>query len=299
MSKAKAWITLMRLFAVPWIVINIMLGVWYASYTGLSISLIDILMVILACVVISLVLIGAHLHNAYKDYVYGYDKLENGSTEKIYTSACGVIPSGVISSRKVAISSILCYSIASALMLVYVLVDRCTTLIPFGLGMFAAVSYNEIFKRYGLMQEVGLFLGHGVTTVLMGYVSISNVISLDSLLLCLPTGLFAAMMLPIDQLPDVETDGFKHSTAALLKKTGFPAYVFAGLAYAAVVSMQYLLVLVNILPIRSMITLMEIPIVLIAMKALSIDSRFQKGILIMLIAMMLYPILIIIGGAIL
>jgi len=86
MSSLKAWITAGRFFAAPWILVNTFLGVKLAGF--------DLSAWMLGFAIVFSVMLSSHYMNAWRDYIRGFDRLEEGSKAKLYTAASQLIPRG-------------------------------------------------------------------------------------------------------------------------------------------------------------------------------------------------------------
>ena len=122
---------------------------------------------LLSFVIVTLVTIGTHHLNNWRDFVKGLDQLEGGSKEKSYTSASKILPAGILSVKTEIIASIVFFSVPVVLFYFFAPINFWTVLFLV-CGEAVGLSYTDFFKPLGL-NEIGGFLAQGFLTVLFSY----------------------------------------------------------------------------------------------------------------------------------
>ena len=280
MSKAKWMFWAARPFAIPWVFVNTLLG---ATLAG-----IDWLKWFVAFVIVGMVLVASHYINSWRDFVRGFDKLDEGSTAKSYTSASQILPRGLLDTSDVTRGALVLLALAIALMVVYA-PKRIDVWGLFALGIFLAVTYTDFWKTRGL-GELALFLGHGWGTTTFTY-SLIKPIDVEGIMVGVLLGILAALVYTLDQYPDVETDFGKKAKdlAYLMFKAEVKPSSYLWFSASAVAFLTVVFVLLGWLPREILVGLLCMPIFHIA--GLVIDYDYEKGTLIGLVAVWLYPLL--------
>lgn len=282
MNKMKAWIIAGRFFAAPWIAVNTLLGVKLAGF--------DLNAWVLSFSIIFSLLLSSHYINAWRDYVKGIDSVKDGSSAKPYTSASQVIPRGWLSVTEAKISAVVFLLIAVMLFILYA-PKKPDTIVLFALAVFVAVTYTDLFKPKGL-GEIALFLGHGVSTTTLSYSMLTSV-DITGISAGVLMGLFAGLGYTIDQWQDVETDFTKRirNYAQIISQTSISISTFYYFAITAVVTIHLAMVFIGFLPQYTVKAVLLLP--LFHFTGVMLEYRFEKGILLALLGMWLYPLLMI------
>jgi len=279
MSSLKSWITAGRLFAVPWMATNTLLGSFLAGFS--------IEAYLVAFAITTSVLLSAHYANAWRDYVLGFDRL-NGSKAKPYTSASQLIPKGLFTVKEAKMATIGWYLIALALFLLFA-PKRIDTIAIFSVASFFALTYSDIWKMHGL-GEIPLFVCHGFGTVTFAY-SIVKPVGLDGIAAGVLMGMFAGFLYTIDQWQDVQTDFAKKvkDMAYIIAKANFRISLFAYFAITTIVCLHVLFVMLGILPLWTLKAIALLP--LFHLGGVFLEYQFPKGVIMFLIGMWMYPVL--------
>ena len=279
LDKIRAYITLLRIFIFPWLAVNTLLGNRLAGF--------DIHAWGLALLITTLVAFAGHMINAFRDYELGFDGV-NGSVPKPYTSACSIIPSGIISVRVAKVSTLV-FLLASLLMIVFFAPLRVDTVSLYILGVFCALTYTDLGKKHS-MGELYLFLGHGFGTSTFAY-SLVRPITIEALATGTLLGLLAGVIYTVDQWVDAETDFARRvkNYAYLITKANMRLSTFFYFAVTAVVTIHLAFVLMGILRASTLKALLLMP--LFQFSGALLDYQFEKGVWVALTAIWLYPIL--------
>jgi 1,4-dihydroxy-2-naphthoate octaprenyltransferase len=259
----EAWIISTRFFALPWAMLNCLFG---AALAGLS----DWQTALAASAVVGLVLLAAHFRNNYRDVELGVDRYVDSveearrtiSTIKPYTAAAWLVPLRITSVRFQKVNEYASLALATLLYALYVFPRVPLTLPVFLLGVFLAESYADFWKRAGL-GDVAIFMGHGYSSTLFGYLS-QGVAGPAALLVGLVPGLASGLMYPIDQYLDISTGSGQRSgsrIAVALLRSGIPLSAYVVLAYSAFAAAVYALVEIGAYPRGVLVVLATLPLV--------------------------------------
>jgi len=280
MNKLKAWIIAGRIFAGPWIAVNTLLGVKLAGF--------DFKAWMISFAIVFSTLLGSHYLNAWRDYILGFDHLENGSKAKPYTAASQVLPRGWLTLKEVELSTFAFFALSVIIFILYA-PKRADTIVLFLLGIFVAVAYSDYLKPKGL-GEIGLFLGHGFGACTFAY-SLVKPVTIEALAAGTLLGLLAGIIYTVDQWIDAETDFAKRvkNYAYLITKANMRLSTFFYFAITAVVTIHLAFVLMGILRASTLKALLLMP--LFHFSGVLLDYQFEKGVWAVLIAIWLYPIL--------
>lgn len=289
MSKLKSYWTSLRAFTIFWIIANSILALGCAKLWNDSFSVTH---AVIAFLCVNFVLFFAHEMNNLIDYIRGVDKLEEGSQAKAYTAASQLLPSGQMTTAETTALGLACLTIGT--MCLY-FIFNIYTLIFAAIGVFLAITYTPIFKRYGF-QELALALGHGIATTCFVYSAVAPFSYKIFLTSAIPA-IFAAGMITLDAWKDIETDLASRvkSYAQKLFELNVSPGSYGSWIFSVVVLAHFALILLNILPAITLAALFTIP--LFHLSSVMINQHFDKGFLLYLIGMWAYPLMI--GGALL
>jgi len=280
MSSLKAWITAGRFFTAPWILVNTFLGVKLAGFIFEA--------WMLSFAIVFSILIASHYMNAWRDYVRGFDRVEEGSKAKPYTAASQLIPRGEFTVTEAKAATLGWLLIAIGLFIAFA-PKRLDTVALLLLGIFVATTYTDLFKPHGL-GEIALFLGHGFSACTFAY-AIVRPITIEAIAVGCILGLWAGIAYTIDQWQDVETDFARRvkNYAYIVAKANMRISMFYYFAVTAIVTMHIGCVLIGWLPSSTLKVLLLLP--LYHFTGVLLDYQFEKGTIVALIGMWLYPIL--------
>lgn len=283
-GKFKAWFITGRYFAVPWILANTLLGATLAGF--------DLMRWIDASMIFIAVLISAHYINAWRDYVRGVDRIDDGSMAKPYTAGSQMLPRGYISLNAVKTTSVILVLISMAMF--WLLVDiRWDTFILYHLGLAMALTYTDVFKPKGF-GEIALFLGHGFTTTAFAY-AVIRPLDMVGTSAGIVLGLLAGMMYTIDQLQDVDTDFAKRikNFAYLVTKAEIKTSHFFWFAITAVITIHLAIAIIGWIPEKTLVALFLLPY--FHFVGVMFDYNFDRATLMGLLGMWMYPVLMAAG----
>jgi len=226
--------------------------------------------------------------NAWRDWVLGFDKPENGSRAKPYTAASQVLPRGWLTLQEVKASTFAFFALSIIIFILYA-PKRADTIILFIMGLSVAATYSDWWKPKGF-GEAALFLGHGFGACTFAY-SVVRPVTAEALAAGTLLGLLAGMIYTIDQWQDVETDFARRvkNYAYLLARANMRLSTFFYFAVTAVVTIHLAFVLMGILRASTLKALLLMP--LFHFSGVLLDYQFEKGVWAALVAIWLYPIL--------
>lgn len=284
MNKIKAWLIAGRLFAAPWMLVNALLGVSLAGF--------DVVKWLLSFTIVLSVLTAGHFLNAWRDFVKGLDKVDEGSVAKPYTAGSQVLPRGWLSLRTVKTSAI-AFLTLSVLLLAFA-PRRIEVYLLFCLGVSVAILYTDYFKPRGL-GEVALFLGHGFGATGFAY-SLVRSIDLTGLSAGILLGFWAGIVYTVDQWQDVETDFAKKvkTFAYLIFEANMKISQLWYFLVTGSLVMQTGMVLMNWLPPKTLVTIFTLPLGHIT--GVLLDYKLDRGIILALITMWSYATLAALGS---
>jgi len=283
-SKGKLMFIAARPFALPWVAVNTLLGISLAGF--------HLMQWFVAFVIVGLVLTASHYINNWRDYVRGFDAIENGSTGKSYTLASKLLPAGLLSTADMIHGALVMLGLSAMLMLLYA-PHRLDVWGLYALGVFLALTYTDVFKPKGF-GEIALFLGHGWSTTTFAY-AIVKPVGIDGFVAGILLGMLAALAYTLDQLPDVETDFGKKARdlAYIMFKAEIRPSSYVWFTASAISFLTVAFVLLGWLPKEMLLGLLSMP--LFHITGVVIDYDYGKGMLIGLGAIWTFPLLAAIG----
>jgi len=256
---------------------NILLGVSLAGF--------DAVKWLLSFAIVLSILTAGHFLNDWRDFVKGLDKIDEGSIAKPYTAGSQVLPHGWLSLRTIKISTV-AFLALSAILLVFA-PRRIDVYLFYGIGVSMALTYTDILKPKGL-GEVALFLGHGFGSTSFAY-SLVKPVDLTGLSAGALLGFWAGIVYTIDQWQDVTTDfaeKVKNLAYMMFKANMKISQLWYFLVTASLV-MQVSMVLMGWFPSETLATILILPLAHIV--GVLLDYQFDKGVLLALVTMWLYP----------
>ncbi|MFQ6075880.1 MAG: hypothetical protein ACE5Z5_07080 [Candidatus Bathyarchaeia archaeon] len=276
MNRVKAWLIAGRFFSGPWMLVNTLFGACLAGF--------DVGKWLLSFAIILSILTAAHYLNAWRDFVRGLDKVDEGSAAKPYTAGSQVLPRGWLQLRTIKISAA-GFLVLSTLLLPFV-PRRIDVYALYGLSVSMALTYTDLFKPRGL-GEVALFLGHGFGATSFAY-SLIKPVDLTGLAGGILLGLWAGILYTIDQWQDVTTDfaeKLKNLAYMVFKANMRISQVWYFLVTASLV-MQVGMILMGWFPSETLATVFILPLAYVT--GVLLDYQFDRGVILALITMWLY-----------
>ncbi len=221
---------------------------------------------------------GLDLANDYFDHKSGVDEINKKHSE--FNGGSRFIQNGILKPAQVLAGSIICFviGIAVGLYLNYILPGN--TLLIIGLiGVFLAFFYTAGPFRIGYtgLGEFTVGLGFGPVMVLGSYFVQTGTITLLPVLASVPVGILIALVLFINEFPDYDADkqAKKRTLVVILgkKKSAVLYYLLLSIVYIFVL----VCVILNIFPLITLIIFITIPLVIKAVKTISMNyEKFHE-----------------------
>ncbi|MBW2671890.1 MAG: prenyltransferase [Deltaproteobacteria bacterium] len=285
-GRARAWLIVLRPFALPWMAVNTLFGASLAAggWPGLGAWLHGFL-------IVSLVLLFAHLVNALRDFALGLDKIDDGSAAKPYTAGCQVIPRGWLSAKEVWAGALVLLALSLVLLALAPL--RLDVWILYTLGVAMAATYTDFFKPHGL-GEVALFLGHGFAATTLAY-TVLRPLTFQGLSAGVLMGLWAGLVYTVDQWQDTATDFLRRASSLaflVVKGEMKVSQIWFFLVTAAYVT-QVGTIMMGMLPAATLVSVFILPLCHVA--GILLDAEFDKGVFVALVCMWAFALLCALG----
>jgi 1,4-dihydroxy-2-naphthoate octaprenyltransferase len=177
--------------------------------------------------------IAVNLFNEYSD---NKSKIDHNTKRTPFSGGSGILSTGKLSSKSVFRAAVITLIIALAIGIYFAVTVHWIIFLLSGLGAFSILFYTNFLAKIQLGELfAGLTLGtfvvlgsYVVMTASPGMV-ISELFPTDVLLMSIPPGILTALLLLINEFPDMEADklgGRKHLVIWLGRKKA--AYVYLG-----------------------------------------------------------------------
>ena len=178
----------------------VLLGLAVAARTGIF----DPLTAVITLVAASVVHLGLNVANDVFDTLQGADDANTTPTK--FNGGSRVLQNALVSMREMSMLAAGCYGVAIALGLILLVLRFSPELVAIAaLGLFISVAYTmpPLKLVYRGLGEISTAIGFGPVMLLGTYVVQSRgVISAEAALLSVPIGLFVAMILYVNEIPD-------------------------------------------------------------------------------------------------
>ncbi|MBM3317322.1 MAG: prenyltransferase [Candidatus Eisenbacteria bacterium] len=200
MSRIPTWWMATRPFAFPASIMPALLGgVVALVHAG---ARLDALRFLLAALGAAAVHAGANLLNDYFDYRNGVDTAATRGASR------GMLVSGRMTPREVLLEAFVCWGIAAALALYFVLAvgPLLLPLIAAGLVLGAGYTAAPLRWKYRALGDACVFLAFGVGVTLGAYAVQAGRLSWTPVWYSLPVGLLIWAILHANNLRDIATD---------------------------------------------------------------------------------------------
>jgi len=233
MSSIRVWVAQVRanflLLSVFLVLIGLAFSVKYPPESGISFNYLHAFLLVTGVV---LPHISVNLFNEYSDY---HTKIDFNTTRTPFSGGTGMMVSGQTRPKDVLMVAIVTLVIAFAIGLYFTIVSHWSIMILAVIGAFSIVFYTNLLARI-MLGELFAGLALGTLVVLGTYISmtaspgtpVNMLVPAEVLWLSIPPGILTALLLFINQFPDMEADiagGRKHLVIFLGKKKS--AWVYA------------------------------------------------------------------------
>ena len=194
--------------------------------------------------------------NEYYDHKLGID--EHNTRRTMFNGGTGTLQAGLLSPREVLAAAVVCFIAGTVIGLALVVSVGLILLPLLVLGAVFTLLYTQGFAR-SMLGEVAAGLGLGFLPVLGAFMVQTGAVTLEAVLISVPSGLLTFNLLLINEFPDVEVDipgGRKNLVTALGHRRAAVIYTtLMGLAYALPVAFAVL----GFLPLTVVIGLAAVP----------------------------------------
>lgn len=274
--QSKYWTGLLRFPLIATSTIPVVLGISYAQYTGIPINLI-----IGALTIIGLLLlqIGINLIHDYYDAISLNDAYKFQSS---FTGGSNYIQHGISSPINIFTTGLVLVLIGGSIGIYLNTYQEGNVIILLGsFGALLAIFYSANplkLSHKGFGELITLIIYGILPTIASYYLQVGTLTNFNELmLLSLPIGILAALIVLINNLHDFEADVLVNKRTLVVrigKKWSIQAYrVLMVLSFAMVIAF----ILNNILPVSSLIYLISLPIGIYTMLKLNSSTDDKEG----------------------
>ena len=212
---------------------------------GSNLHIFDMVLIILGTMAAH---VSVNLFNEYSDHRTGIDF---NTKRTPFNGGSGMMIQGLTSPTAVLTSAIVTLLYAMAIGIYYSIISHWFLLLIIGVGAISIVGYTDVLAKYMLGELfAGLSLGSlvvvGTFIALTGSQSLTvlQLIPLEVWLLSIPPGLLTALLLLLNEFPDMEADkqgGRNHLLIRFGKRSG--AYIYSAgaiLTYLIIIALPLL-----------------------------------------------------------
>jgi len=222
---------------------------------------------------------GTNMINDYFDYENGGDAINRARTQ--FNGGTPFLISGILNPKKVFVAALTGFGIGAAIGL-YLAWTISWWILPVGIAggllgfLYIAPKVNLAGRGVG---EIAVGLGFGPLVVLGTYIVLTGDTSVSAFLAGVPIGLLIALVLYINQFPDMEADasvGKRHWVVRLGRKrasVGYPIILCAAYGWAAIA------VLFSLLPALVLLFFLTIPLAIKASKIILANPNHVSALL--------------------
>jgi 1,4-dihydroxy-2-naphthoate polyprenyltransferase len=267
--KPKIWAMQIR---APFLILSIVL-----TLVGGALAYADgvflLLPWLLAMIGVTLTHAAVNLLNEYSDFHTGIDSRTQRTP---FSGGSGNLQKGLTSPKSVLIVAWLCLLVAVGIGLYLAFLSSWWVLVLMAIGGLTTIFYTTHLAKWALGEVMaGITLG---TLVVLGtYLVQAQTITWAVVGVSIPPGILTALLLLLNEFPDVEADklgGRKHLVILLGRKK-------AAMVYSVAMILQYSILISGALlqwfPPQILITLLTLPLALLAMsRALQFGDVFEK-----------------------
>ncbi|MCP4602829.1 MAG: prenyltransferase [Proteobacteria bacterium] len=257
-EKIKVWAGQIR---APFLLLSVIL-VLIGGAVGYQDNVFNWFRVVLAMIGVTLAHVAVNLLNELSDYKTGIDE---HTTRTPFSGGSGSLQSKNTSPKAVLITAVAALVIAFAIGLYLTWVSGWALMLLIAAGGFATVFYTSHMSRW-MLGELAAGACLGTFVVLGTYFAQAATLTPTVIWLSIPPGILTALLLLLNEFPDVEADltgGRRHLVIVLGRKRAALVYTFA-------LTMSYLILIFGVVmgrfPITVLLTLLTLPL---AAKAVS------------------------------
>ncbi|MBS3806138.1 MAG: prenyltransferase [Bacteroidales bacterium] len=230
-EKLKLWLAEMRapflILAVLLVAIGLAFG-WKYHPEGTTFNPLHAFLLLVGVV-------SSHISvNLFNEYSDNKTKIDHNTKRTPFSGGSGVLSSGKLSERSVLQAAVGTLTLALAIGIYFAVTIHWIILLLAGIGAFSILFYTTVLTKFQLGElfsglALGTFVVLGSYVVMTGSpeMAIKDLFPLDVILMSIPPGILTALLLLINEFPDVEADkmgGRKHLVIWLGRKKA--AYVY-------------------------------------------------------------------------
>ena len=190
--------------------------------------------------------VSAHISvNLFNEYSDNRSKIDHHTQRTPFSGGSGILSSGKLSSKSVYIAAIITLLIASAIGIYFAFTVHWIIIFFAAVGAFSILFYTSVLAKIQL-GELFAGLALGTFVVLGSYVvmtatpgmALSELFPEDVLLMSIPPGILTALLLLINEFPDLEADkmgGRQHLVIWLGRKKAAYVYISGMIATFGVI----------------------------------------------------------------
>jgi len=230
-EKLKLWLAEMRapflILAVLLVAIGLAFG-WKYHPEGTTFNPLHAFLLLIGVV-------SSHISvNLFNEYSDNKTKIDHNTQRTPFSGGSGVLSSGKLSERSVLQAAVATLTLALAIGIYFAFTIHWIIFLLAGIGAFSILFYTTVLTKFQLGElfsglALGTFVVLGSYVVMTGSpeMAIKDLFPLDVILMSIPPGILTALLLLINEFPDVEADkmgGRKHLVIWLGRKKA--AYVY-------------------------------------------------------------------------
>ena len=230
-ERIKLWLAEMRapflVLAVLLVAIGLAFG-WKYHPAGTTFNPLNALLLMIGVV-------SSHISvNLFNEYSDNQSRIDHHTERTPFSGGSGVLSSGKLSSNSVFRAAVVSLMLALAIGIYFAITVHWIIFVLAGLGSFSILFYTNILAKLqlgelfsGLTLGTFVVLGSYVVMTARPGMAVTELFPTDVLLMSIPPGILTALLLLINEFPDVEADklgGRKHLVIWLGRKKA--AYVY-------------------------------------------------------------------------
>ena len=261
----KAWLEGIRIkffiAGIPPVILGFALAYYYTK-------VFDIYLFLLAMIVVSAAMAGCYTFNEYFDYMSGVDVIIPPENVTPFNAGSRVLPSGLISPSKLFRIGVTAWfiTIVAGGYLTFLVDPLVGVFVAIGVIAGAGYTMPPLKWAYRGVGEFFIGISYGPLIVLGSYYLIARSITIESIIASLPVGFLITAVILINEFPDYPADkeaGKRNLIVRLGRERGVVLYSLTVIfAYVTVI----LGVLLNTMPLETLLTLITLPIAIKSIK---------------------------------
>jgi len=179
--------------------------------------------------------VSSHISvNLFNEYSDNKTRIDHNTQRTPFSGGSGILSSGKLSARSVLKTAVATLILALGIGIYFAITIHWIIFLLAGIGAFSILFYTRVLTKFQLGElfsglALGTFVVLGSYVVMTGSpeMAIKDLFPLDVILMSIPPGILTALLLLINEFPDVEADkmgGRKHLVIWLGRKKA--AYIY-------------------------------------------------------------------------